>query len=54
MYKIKETDLFSQWLLKLKDIRGQISIIRRVKIPVSNQSKDIEKSKKIAKYQDEQ
>jgi len=31
MYEIKETDLFSQWLLKLKDIRGKISIIRRIK-----------------------
>ena len=31
MYEVKETDHFSRWLLKLKDIRGKISIIRRVK-----------------------
>ncbi len=31
MYKVKETDHFSRWLLKLKDIRGKVSIIRRVK-----------------------
>jgi len=31
MYKVKETENFSKWLLKLKDIRGKISIIRRVK-----------------------
>ena len=31
MYKIKETNNFSIWLLKLKDIRGKVSIIRRIK-----------------------
>jgi len=31
MFKIKETDHFSTWLLKLKDIKGKVSIIRRVK-----------------------
>ena len=31
MYKVKETDHFSKWLLKLKDIKGKVSIIRRVK-----------------------
>ena len=31
MYKIKETKYFSKWLLKLKDSRGKISIIRRLK-----------------------
>ena len=31
MYKIKETEIFSKWLLKLKDTRGKVSILRRVK-----------------------
>ena len=31
MYEVKEHDLFSKWLLKLKDIRGKVAIIRRVK-----------------------
>ena len=31
MYKVKETDHFSRWLLKLRDIRGKVSIIRRIK-----------------------
>jgi len=31
MYKVKETELFSKWLLKLKDIRAKVSIIRRIK-----------------------
>jgi len=31
MYAVKEHDLFSKWLLKLKDIRGKVAIIRRVK-----------------------
>jgi len=31
MYELKEHDLFSKWLLKLKDIRGKVAIIRRVK-----------------------
>ena len=30
MYLVKETLLFSKWLSKLKDIRGKVSIIRRV------------------------
>ncbi len=30
MYDIKESDQFSKWLLKLKDIRGKVSIIRRI------------------------
>ncbi|MEA3352213.1 MAG: type II toxin-antitoxin system RelE/ParE family toxin [Campylobacterota bacterium] len=29
-YDIKQTDIFSKWLLKLKDIKGKVSIIRRV------------------------
>lgn len=29
-YDIKQTDIFSKWLLKLKDIKGKISIIRRI------------------------
>ncbi|MGK0255452.1 MAG: putative addiction module killer protein [Arcobacteraceae bacterium] len=29
-YDIKQTDVFSKWLLKLKDIKGKVSIIRRV------------------------
>jgi len=31
MYTIKETELFSKWLLKLKDIRGKVTILRRIK-----------------------
>ncbi|CAA6813778.1 MAG: Toxin-antitoxin system, toxin component, RelE/ParE family [uncultured Sulfurovum sp.] len=31
MYEVKESDIFSKWLLKLKDIRGKVSIIRRIK-----------------------
>jgi len=31
MYKIKETEHFSKWLLKLKDIKGKVSILRRIK-----------------------
>jgi len=30
MYLVKETLLFSKWLSKLKDIRGKVSIIRRI------------------------
>ncbi len=30
MYKIKQTKLFSTWMTKLKDIKGKISILRRV------------------------
>jgi putative addiction module killer protein len=30
MYKIKQTKLFSTWLTKLKDIKGKISILRRI------------------------
>ena len=31
MYKILETDNFSNWLTKLKDIQGKVSILRRIK-----------------------
>ena len=31
MYEVKESELFSKWLLKLKDIQGKVAIIRRVK-----------------------
>lgn len=30
MYKIKQTDKFSSWLSKLKDIKGKVSILRRI------------------------
>ena len=30
MYLIKQTDVFSKWLKKLKDIKAKVSIIRRV------------------------
>lgn len=30
MYIIKQTDIFSKWLSKLKDIQGKVSILRRV------------------------
>ena len=31
MYKILETNNFSNWLTKLKDIKGKVSILRRIK-----------------------
>ena len=31
MYTIKETKVFSKWLLKLKDARGKVSVLRRIK-----------------------
>ncbi len=31
MYKILETENFSNWLTKLKDIQGKVSILRRIK-----------------------
>ncbi len=31
MYTIKETEIFSKWLLKLKDTKGKVSILRRIK-----------------------
>ena len=30
MYLIKQTELFSKWLHKLKDIQGKVAIIRRI------------------------
>lgn len=30
MYLIKQTEFFSKWLHKLKDISGRVSIIRRI------------------------
>lgn len=30
MYKVKQTNQFSSWLSKLKDIKGKVSIIRRI------------------------
>lgn len=30
MYIIKQTNIFSKWLLKLKDAKGKVSILRRV------------------------
>jgi putative addiction module killer protein len=30
MYKVKQTHKFSQWLIKLKDIRARIAIARRL------------------------
>ncbi|AQW82891.1 type II toxin-antitoxin system RelE/ParE family toxin [Campylobacter pinnipediorum] len=30
MYTIKQTDYFSKWIIKLKDIKGKVSILRRV------------------------
>ncbi|MCV6607521.1 MAG: type II toxin-antitoxin system RelE/ParE family toxin [Campylobacterales bacterium] len=30
MYLIKQTDIFSKWLSKLKDPKGKVSIIRRI------------------------
>lgn len=30
MYEIRETEIFSKWLIKLKDIKAKVAIIRRV------------------------
>ena len=30
MYDIKETQLFAKWLLKLKDIKAKVAILRRI------------------------
>ena len=30
MYIIKQTNIFSKWLLKLKDTQGKVSILRRI------------------------
>jgi len=30
MYLIKQTDLFSKWLTKLKDIKGKVAVLRRI------------------------
>ena len=30
MYLIKQTDIFSKWLKKLKDVQGKVSIVRRI------------------------
>ena len=31
MYIVKETAIFSKWLLKLKDTQGKVAILRRIK-----------------------
>jgi len=37
MYLVKQTDIFSKWLLKLRDTKGKASVIRRIKrIKVGN------------------
>ena len=30
MYLIKQTEIFSKWLSKLKDIKGKVAVLRRV------------------------
>lgn len=30
MYEIKSTKIFSQWLLKLKNLKGRIAVARRI------------------------
>lgn len=30
MYSIKQTDIFSKWLKKLKDVQGKVAVIRRI------------------------
>jgi len=30
MYLIKQTEIFSKWLTKLKDIQGKVAILRRI------------------------
>ena len=56
MYQIRQTNQFSSWLSKLKDIKGKVSIFRRIdRIRKGNfgdkstQSEDIKKAKELAK-----
>jgi len=30
MYLVKQTDIFLKWLKKLKDIKGKVTILRRI------------------------
>jgi putative addiction module killer protein len=30
MYEIKSTKIFSHWLMKIKDIKGRIAVVRRI------------------------
>lgn len=30
MYRIRQTDIFLKWLKKLKDVKGKVSILRRI------------------------
>ena len=30
MYLVRQTEVFSKWLYKLKDIKGKVSILRRI------------------------
>jgi len=30
MYLIKQTDIFTKWITKLKDIQGKVAILRRI------------------------
>jgi putative addiction module killer protein len=30
MYIVKQTNIFSRWLLRLKDTKGKVSILRRI------------------------
>ena len=30
MYLVKQTLIFSKWLLKLKDIKGRVAVVRRI------------------------
>lgn len=57
MYLIKQTNIFSKWLTKLKDTKGKVSILRRIeRMKVggdkSSQSNDIKKANEILKELD--
>ena len=41
MYNIQQTQKFSQWLTKLKDMRARIAIVRRVERAQSGNLGDV-------------
>ena len=41
MYNIQQTNKFSQWLIKLKDMRARIAIVRRIERAQSGNLGDV-------------
>ncbi len=50
MYNIQQTQKFSQWLMKLKDMRARIAIVRRVERAQSGNLGDV-KSVGVSVYE---